>query len=347
MKADVIRIPLRAGRQPPRSLDFDGDDVLVDWCGGGERFFFDGRGERAKVFFAYSFDATAVSRTREHIVLYTRLGTKGLLINRAPLQRREIDRSYYFASAYEYPVALVRAPDERDLLVHCPKEYNRLEIEPLDGAPGASNAPTQRKPRDFFHSRLAPNPSGTRLMSAGWIWHPFDGVVVFDLLRALNDPAEFDQGDVGLTGSAEVTAAAWRDDDTLFVWCAADGNDFEDDEPHEDDPKRFRPGTIATYDVVRQEFLTVAPLAAPAGRLMPVGPDHVVGFHGHPRLIHVPSGQVIAEWPHIACGVHGSSIIHHLPAAPATAFDPAAGRFAVAANDAIHVVRLDVASAVS
>jgi hypothetical protein len=184
-------------------------------------------------------------------------------------------------------------------------------------------------------------------MSAGWIWHPFDGVLVFDLLRALSDPREFDRGDVGLTGPVEVTSAAWRDDQTLFVWCAADGIDFEDDEPHANDPMRFRPGTIATYDVVRQQFLTIAPLAAPAGRLMPVDREHVVGFHEHPRLIHVPTGRVRAEWQHIPCGVHTSSIIHHVPPAPATAIDPVGARFAVAGSDAIHVVRLDVSSAAS
>ena len=50
--------------------------------------------------------------------------------------------------------------------VHCPREYNRLEVEVA--ATGERLTPeVDRRPQDFFHSRLAVSPDGLRLLSAG------------------------------------------------------------------------------------------------------------------------------------------------------------------------------------
>jgi hypothetical protein len=43
----------------------------------------------------------------------------------------EVDRSFYHAKDYDYPAALGRLPDGREILVHCPDAYNVLEIEEL------------------------------------------------------------------------------------------------------------------------------------------------------------------------------------------------------------------------
>ena len=89
---------------------------------------------------------------------------------------RQVDRRFYLAYAYEYPVALFHEP-RRLLLAHCPKSYlcNRAGGGG-DGA--AAPATAEREPCDFFHSRLAASPHGNRLLSAGWAWHPMDIVNV-------------------------------------------------------------------------------------------------------------------------------------------------------------------------
>ena len=332
---DIIRIPAT----DVRTLDWDGDE-LVDWRGGGRRFALDGSWSKPNVYFAYSFDAAVASPSRQYIALYKKLGTKGLIIDRTLRHVREINRSCYHAEVYEYPVALVRLFDGREVLVHCPEEYNRLEIEEIETGRRLSRSEA-RKPEDIFHSRLAANAAGTRLISAGWVWHPFDVVAHFDLRRAVADPATLDTSDNRFNGPAEATSAAFADDDTLLIWHAPDADDFTDEEDAAKGPC-LRAGTIASYDLAAGRFISVAPVDSPVGRLMPVGREHVVGFHGHPRLIHVSSGRVVHEWPDVACGNHGSSIIHHLPPAPAIALDPVRRRFAVAQKDAIAVVTLAI-----
>jgi hypothetical protein len=80
-------------------------------------------------------------------VIYERLGTKGLLLHEGRIVR-ELDRSYYHASAYEYPVALFNDPDGRVLLAHCLGNYCRLELEEAEtGRPLTASA--DRKPSDF------------------------------------------------------------------------------------------------------------------------------------------------------------------------------------------------------
>ena len=97
-----------------RSLAFDGDS-LVDWIT-GHRYRLDGRREQFGVGVVWRFDA-AVGSGAVHVV-HERFGTKGSLRRSSGVQvspgfvplgveeLREIDRSYYFADVYRYPVAL-------------------------------------------------------------------------------------------------------------------------------------------------------------------------------------------------------------------------------------------------
>jgi len=53
-----------------------------------------------------------------------RAGTKALLLEPGGKFIREVNRSYYHAEAYRYPLALFTLPDGRTGLVHCLEEYN-------------------------------------------------------------------------------------------------------------------------------------------------------------------------------------------------------------------------------
>jgi hypothetical protein len=116
------------------SLCWRGDD-LIDWVGGGRALALDGTEQPASVGYAYRFDAATASRDGRFAVIYERLGTKGLVLKDGKILR-EIDRSFYHANAYEYPVALFHEPEGRLLLAHCPRGYNRIELE--DGGPPGS-----------------------------------------------------------------------------------------------------------------------------------------------------------------------------------------------------------------
>jgi hypothetical protein len=144
-----------------RSLCWRGDQ-LVDWVGGGRAFTTNGAEQPANVRYAYRFDAVTASPDGRFAVIYERLGTKGLLLREGRVLR-ELDRSFYQAEAYEYPVALFNGPDGRVLLAHCPGNYCRIELEEAETGRSLT-ASAERKPSDFFHSQLAASPHGKRLL---------------------------------------------------------------------------------------------------------------------------------------------------------------------------------------
>ena len=89
-----------------RSLMWEGD-TLIDWAGGGVRYGAEGEITRFYSSFGPHFDHAVSSPSGQYAVIYAGLGTKGLLTRNDEMQR-EINRSYYHADAYEFPLALVR-----------------------------------------------------------------------------------------------------------------------------------------------------------------------------------------------------------------------------------------------
>lgn len=325
----MLRIP--TGWRP-RSLVFEGD-ALVDWVGGGARWSLTDRTfQRATVNYAYGgFDAAIATPDGEWAVIFTRLATKGVVLRRGEVVR-EIDRSFYCADAYEYPVAVFTVPDGRVVLAHCPDEYDRLEIEDLEAGTVLTRRPSRTRP-DFFYSRLVASPTGRRLLSGGWIWHPLDVVRTFDVASAIDDPAHLDSGGLAVT-VGEDCSAAWLDDDRLIV---ARGPE-PDDEGWDDNG--LRGGHLGVFLVPEQRFVSTARIGdgLPAGPIMPVDSDRAVVFHKHPRLVSLSTGEVLHAWEELDTGREEGAIIRGRPLRPPLAFDHA--RFAVASDREIVVVSL-------
>jgi hypothetical protein len=247
MTDHVIQLPAQNG---VRSLAW-ADDALIDWCAGGAMYLLDGTSCDRAVNYAFPFDAVTTSRDGLYAVIYQRLGTKGLVLRQGKVLR-EINRSFYHASVYEYPVIFAKLPDGREALVHCPERYNELRIE--DAETGVElTPPASRKPADFFQSRLSTSGNGRWLASAGWIWHPFESVAVFDLHTAINNAAVLDPLSTILNRAVEIHSASFLNDEQLLLWSAADAEDFRDDEDRLDEPQpAMNPGSIGIYDLNTQ-----------------------------------------------------------------------------------------------
>jgi hypothetical protein len=319
---DRVVLPLKKGTQV-RSLCWHGDE-LVDWVSGIVRYRLDATVVEARINWTYRFDRVVAFPDGEYAVIYESLGTKGLIL-RGGRHLREINRSYYCADAYEYPVALTRLADGRAVIAHCPDEYCKIELEEVET--GRRLTAREGEPADFFHSRLQFSPGGRFILSAGWVWHPFDTVAVFDVERALAEPASLDQmWDIRLEGvNGETHAAAFSGPET-FVFA---GDAEEEREP-----------VVGVYNLVEGRVVSLSPIAEQVGTLMPLG-DFAVGFYEHPKLIELKTGRVVHRWDDIASGGQNSSIIGHLETGiPPTALDPARRRFAVAGLEAIVVVQL-------
>lgn len=321
---------IRISAKGVRSLAWNGDE-LIDWAGGGKRFLLSGETIPNPVYYAYSFDAAAMSPSGEFAVLYTRLGTKGLVLHRGKILR-EINRSYYHAEVYEYPIAMARLRDGREVLIHCPEEYCRLEIEELESGKRLTER-SSRKPEDFFHSRLAASADGRTLLSAGWIWHPVDAIRVFDIEAALRDSSELDGRGFGIDAWAEESSAAFSSDGRLIV--ALNGIENEDGDTSATSTSVIE---IRTFDFRVSRAPTVVRRSGRLGTVMPVGSNHLLGLYECPRLIDSATGEELKSWPHIHSGQQTSSILVSNPPLPAIALDSARRRCAVADSERITVL---------
>ena len=316
-----FRIPLTKG--PVRSLCWQNEE-LVDWAGGGTRFRLDGSTVSAGIYWAYRFDNAIMSHDGAYSVIYERQGTKGLVL-RGNKFLREINRSFYHAQAYEYPIAILNFPDGLVGLAHCPEEYNRLEIEEIESGKRLTLRPGESP--DFFHSRLQISTDGAYLLSAGWIWHPLDLVHLFSIHDALEHADHLDKP-IPMNLPDElfaVNAAAFQSNDTLLLA----GNAEDSDSPTYVAEYRLKEGAIA-----RKSVLHSVP-----GTIMPVGRDHFIGFYEHPKLFDIASGNVTQSWPELNSGKQKSSIVwQEVP--PPLALDAANKRFAVADANGITVIQL-------
>jgi hypothetical protein len=326
--------------RPVGTLNWIGDD-LVDLAAGGRLFHMDGTVTDSNMSWGgIDFDFAVVSPSGKHAALGQRLGTKCLLLEinaGRPHLLRELNRSYYQSSVYEYPIAFASG-DESELVIHCPEDYCQLEIEIVSSADfKQTTASTKsRKPGDFFHSRLTVSPSGRKFFSAGWIWHPFDTLALYKLESVLRDPSLLDKIECGglEVWKGEVNSAAFLDDDHLIMAENSDSVRYGEGSIGE------TLGTIGVLSLTESKLVSQCQHQPAAGIMVPLDSEHIVAFYEHPKIVHLQSGRVVASWPEIRTGVATSSIIHHHDPTPPPALDPERKRFAVAQEKEIIVVTI-------
>lgn len=317
-----------------RSLVWDGD-TLVDWVG-GHRYPLQGPAERFNVGSAYRFNAAVGFGSLG--VSFEALGTKGVVLrdngqrsvgNFVPMSVdvvREINRSYYHADHYLFPVTLFQHASERPILAHCPRGYNVLDLEDLDG-----NCLTPRSTEDatdVFHSRLQASVDGRWLLSNGWVWHPWRVACVYDVARALEQPTylstDGEKVDLGDAWDGEVEAATFVGDRLV---CATS------------EEQR----ALALYDLNGRRHECLIELPEPPGtRIMALDNDYLVLFDGHPRVLRLSTGTIVERWDDLDSGggVHVPYVSTEDVGPPCLATDPVRGRFALGWVERIVTVSL-------
>lgn len=317
---------------PVRSLHWSGDS-LVDFVGGGQVLHADGSYEHERVFWAFGFDRVVVSPGGRAQILVAELGTKAIVTQKFKVMR-ELNRSFYCANRYEYPLVVFALPDGREVIAHCPDAYNVLEFEDLDS--GERLTARESEAPDVFHSRLSASPDGRHLLSAGWVWHPWGVVELFDVEAALARPESLDGRRPwgSLPVNAEVEAACWLDNDRVAVSATSE-------EPlGEDEGDELQPGELGVWSISERRWIS---RCSPAGR---VGTMHevdgrVLALYGHAKLLDPGTGELVIEWPELATGTQDSSI--RPPKAeplPPVVVDSDGKRFAVGHGNDVTIVDL-------
>jgi hypothetical protein len=314
------------------------DGALVDVAAGWRRYPLGGSVPVSRYTeYGPGFDAVVIAPAADVVALVRSTGTKALLLEPGGKVIRELNRSYYHAEAYRYPLALFTLPDGRTGLVHCPEHYNQLEIEVARTGERLAGG-GDRDPDDFFHSRPAASPDGRFLLSAGWMWHPLSLAEIYDLSRALRQPRVLDaipREDpwTQATGVTEISGACFVGQDVVISTSA--------DEPDTDEADPLGPCTLARWSARRRQFTWNRRLAQTAGDLLPIG-NSIPALYQCPRLYDAVTGELQAEWPDLDTGQADNSIVWDKafsgPARVAVA-EPGQ-RFAVTNRETITVIQL-------
>lgn len=323
-KAHIHHLP---SQTQPRSLVWEGDE-LVDWVGGGRRWRADGTEQSAGVNYAYPFDHAVGSPSGRFSVIYANRQTKGLVLEHGRILR-EINRSFYCADAYDYPVALGMLPDGREVMAHCPDGYNLIEIETL--ADGQRLTRRESQGIDVFHSRLQFSPDGRYLLSAGWVWHPWNVLHVYDVAEALSQPASLDHTDLAPRVNGEVACACWLDAGHVVV--TTTGEDELDDESHD-----LGAGESGIWSMPQRAWSQRQHAWNPLGPLYPCA-GGLIYVDEHLRW-STPDGRVQLAWPELK--VHASSAKYGLWTypRPILAVHPKQPRFAVVTETSVAIITL-------
>ncbi len=304
---------------------------LVDFAQGLSYSLENGKGSHFGYRRGYHFDAAVVSGDGVYAVIYHKLGTKGLLLKNGDLLR-EINRSYYQADRYEYPVAFFKAANAKVYLIHCPVEYGQLEFEDVETGEIVSRV-GGRAPQDFFHSRLEVCPNNRFLLSKGWKWHPLDMVSVFDLEACLLNPLLLDQ----LTHPSvdfEVCSASFIDDTLVLLGIGADAENIDGDCLRADEANQLMLWNISDNQITQK-----IKIDGELGNIVVVNKEYVLDLYKHPKLINFKTGELVEQFFDINSGLQKSSVIGYLNAdLPKIAWNRQSVQLAISTANSIEIL---------
>jgi len=308
-------------------------NYLIDWANSGRQYFPNGQTkEIGNYHFAFSFDSAITSEDGVYAVIYKKLGTKGLLLKNGQILR-EINRSYYQAEVYEYPVAFAKLKDGRDILIHCPDDYCRLDFDEVETGMRLTNH-INRKPMDFFHSRLEVSQDNKTVLSKGWGWHPFDFVEIFDIDECLENPLLLDDSKHNPDVDSEICTASFITNELVLIGSPNDTETF-----NHDPSDKLKNGQLAVWNIKTNEVSNIIqPSFTIGGHLIAIDDTFAWDLYEYPKIINFKTGQIIDELKEIKSGNQISSIIHHLDNLPSIAFNRQTKQVAISQDNKIEVL---------
>jgi hypothetical protein len=309
------------------------NNSIVDWVYSGRQYFLSGETrDMGSYAIGYSFDCSITSDNGIYAFVYKKLGTKGLLLKNGTILR-EINRSYYQAEVYEYPAAFVTTGEGVTFLIHCPNEYCQIDFEEVETGEVITNVPN-RKPQDFFHSRLEISPDTKTLISKGWGWHPYDDVELFDIEECIKNPLLLDERKLIPNVKAPICAASFINNNLILIGSSNDSEPFSENEPG-----TFTSGQTAIWNIETNEVSNIiTPKFIVGGHLIAIDEIYAWELYNYPKIVNYRTGVVEDKIEEILTGQQVSSIIHHLENLPKIAFNKKTKQVAIAIDDKLEIL---------
>jgi hypothetical protein len=275
---------------------------IIDWVSAGQQYSLDGQQTQlAKYHYAFSFDGSLTSKDGQYAFIYKRLGTKGLLLKNGEILR-EINRPYYHAETYEYPVAFLTF-NNVTYLVHCPNDYCQLDFENVETGEIVTNI-KGRKPSDIFHSRISISPDNKYLMVCGWVWHPVDTVELFEVAECFKNPLLLDKSSLYPDFGTEINSASFIDSKRILI--AASG-----EEPFNDETQPLLPQKhIAIWSFETNQLSNPVKVNGEFGNLFAINETLAWDMYKFPKIINIKTGEVEGKVEDINSGLQVSSILY-------------------------------------
>lgn len=317
-----------------QTVDWLGDE-LIDWANAGTTYLLSGETRQLQTYrIGYRFDAACNTEAGRYVLLYERLGTKGLLLKDGEILR-EVNRSYYQANAFEYPACFARH-GKTTFLVHCPDSYDTLEFEEVETGRVATRRTRRPHSPDFFHSRLQISPDGNRLISRGWVWHPLDMVQEYNIADCLSRPELLDKVDYRRPNPGrEINTACFIDADSVLLGAAGE------EDMGDDIPPAMPPNSLAIWSLTDNSLSPPVSPKAAFGNLTVIDGNLAWDTFGHPKVIDYRTGETVAACEDIDSGRQRSSILLGMGKLPKLAFSADRRRLAIANESSVTILTLD------
>jgi hypothetical protein len=255
---------------------------IVDWAS-GIRYELDGTKKHFGYHYTYNFDSAINSNDGVYVLIYQKLGTKGLLLKNGEIVK-EINRSYYCANAYEFPAVFVTL-ENITYLIHCPVSYNQLDFENVETGEIITNI-HGRDLKDRFYSRLEVSPDSTYLMSKGWVWHPLDEILVFEIAKCINNPRLLDEPQLYPNVGVEICTASFIDDETVIIGSS-------DEIFNEDNIEYLPPKHIALWDLKTNKILIPIRTKENIANLYAIDSSQAWDLFCFPKIVNIVTGEII------------------------------------------------------
>jgi hypothetical protein len=177
------------------------------------------------------------------------------------------------------------------------------------------------------------------MLHAGWVWHPYNVVELFDVGSVLANPHLLDNNEnrYDIPIKAEVASAEFLDDDLIVVSTTEDHiNEVDLTDKH-----HLYAHQIGLYSVNQEQFVKKINIGKKVGTIVPLTQDLVMELYQYPKVFDLNTGQIIQEFKEIDSGTQYGPFILRREKVPSMAIDVKNKRVAIANGTKIDVLSLE------